>query len=367
MSAEKREPTTKSVTPKQLKANRENAKRSSGPRSEAGRRRSSRNATTHGAWASTIFPVPSGLYAENSFDLELFVRGIIDGLAPRDAIEAEEAKQVALAYLRLDRLAHLESDLAAADGTLSRGEILRLDDPDAYLQQRLGKAETPKRGWIGNHDNVTALLRTAQEMVDVLREPNYDRLPVWELLARLIRTRGGNDQTSVPDLWDEHHTPDTPDEWKRTFYSLLRRHWATDEEAVTWALQFIEQEVPRLGQLAGRALASVASRTLENSFGRATQLRARVNRELVVHLGLYGQLQDRLIDNHDDDPYDDDPYDDDPYDDDHDLEEGGRDQDDRDGPGREEGGRDHDDGDGPRPQEGEADTPALMEQDRSTM
>ena len=289
---------TKPVSDKQRAANRANAQASTGPRSPGGKRRSATNATTHGVWAVSLFPIPGGLYAEDPFEFWGFVEAIIEGLGPRDVLETQQAKQVALAYLRLDRLERLATDLADADGTLSGGEALRVSDPDAYLRN-LGAGEegppAPPRVWIGTRDHVLTLLHTAHDILDVLREPHDDHAPEWDLLAEFVRRRRGDGTTALPGVWDDRHTPETPDEWKRAFDALVRRYWATNDEAITWVSQFIHTEIPRLGQVAGRALAVAAHRTLDNSFGRATQLRSRINRELVTHLGIYGQLQRRVM------------------------------------------------------------------------
>lgn len=45
----------------------------------------------------------------------------------------------------------------------------------------------------------------------------------------------------------------------------------------------------------GAPLAAAASSTLENSFSRASQLRTRVNRDLMTHLRIYSEMQKRVL------------------------------------------------------------------------
>lgn len=96
-------------------------------------------------------------------------------------------------------------------------------------------------------------------------------------------------------LWNNERTPQAPDEWKRAFHALRRYHWPDVEDAIAWGMRFIAEELPRLSEIAGRALAAAASSTLENSFSRASQLRTRVNRDLMTHLRIYSEMQKRVL------------------------------------------------------------------------
>jgi hypothetical protein len=99
----------------------------------------------------------------------------------------------------------------------------------------------------------------------------------------------------VSGLWNDHRTPQTPDEWKRVFHVLRRHYWSEVEDAIAWGMRFLAEELPRLSEIAGHALAAAASSTLENSFSRASQLRTRVSRDLMTHLRIYSELQKRVL------------------------------------------------------------------------
>ncbi len=105
------------VSNKQRTANRSNARHSTGPKTEAGKARSSRNATTHGAYAMAA-PIPSGPFIEDSDEVARFVGDIIDGLGPRDAIERVMATHVATTLLRARRLGRYSAYRIAEATTL---------------------------------------------------------------------------------------------------------------------------------------------------------------------------------------------------------------------------------------------------------
>src|SRR5947207_13600933 len=83
-----------------IAANRVNAQHSTGPRSAEGKARSSRSSTVHGAYAVRPDAISRGAFAEDADEVECYLRGLVDALAPRDAIEMAQARQLAQHHLR---------------------------------------------------------------------------------------------------------------------------------------------------------------------------------------------------------------------------------------------------------------------------
>jgi hypothetical protein len=103
------------TTPAQDHANRKNAARSTGPRTDAGKAASSRNAFKHGGYGSKGLAIPRGLFVEDDAEVAQFLEGIVASLAPRDALEAEQAQRIAVCYLRLRRVSRFEAESLGAD------------------------------------------------------------------------------------------------------------------------------------------------------------------------------------------------------------------------------------------------------------
>ena len=103
------------ATPAQEHANRKNAARSTGPRTEAGKSASSRNAFKHGGYGSKGLAIPRGLFMEDDAEVAQFLEGIVAALAPRDALEAEQAQRIAVCCLRLRRVSRFEAVSLGAD------------------------------------------------------------------------------------------------------------------------------------------------------------------------------------------------------------------------------------------------------------
>jgi len=98
----------------QVKANRENAMMwSTGTRSDEDKRSSSANSALHGGCATRQVAIPRGQFAEDPDEIRSFVAGIVRSLDPRDGLEAEEAQNIALGYLRLKRIGRLEAESIA--------------------------------------------------------------------------------------------------------------------------------------------------------------------------------------------------------------------------------------------------------------
>lgn len=98
----------KTVSERQLAANRANAQRSTGPNTPAGAARSRWNALTHGALAKSIIPFSLEPYeSRQAFDDLLSV--LCDELAPASAIEEMLVERIAVSYWRLARLLRAEA------------------------------------------------------------------------------------------------------------------------------------------------------------------------------------------------------------------------------------------------------------------
>ena len=295
----------KTVTPKQRAANRANATRSTGPKTPAGRHRSRENSTTHGAYATTLYPVPSGMFREDLRVVDAFVQGIITGLAPRDVVEDLQAERVALEYLRQHRIDRLEAEVLAADGTVNttpypsdHPQPVAGDPTTAILGaspdavQPAGEKQNKAR-WVGGPDDIVRLWESARAALDAIREPDVIA-PDWEQGARFLAQERRDGRTNIPNVWDDEHTPSTHDQWQLVFTRLKDDSWDSDEAATRWIEDFMDNELVRRAQRAGRAIGTAARRAL-NSMSQSSTLRARATRDLLTHLALYAQLQTREL------------------------------------------------------------------------
>ena len=103
----------KTVSEKQLAANRANAQRSTGPRTPEGSARSRWNALTHGALAKAIIPFSLVPYeSRQAFDELLSV--LCEEFAPASAIEELLVERIAVSYWRLARLVRAEAAAIAS-------------------------------------------------------------------------------------------------------------------------------------------------------------------------------------------------------------------------------------------------------------
>ena len=78
----------KTVTEKQLQANRRNSQRSTGPRTEEGKHHSSRNALQHGIFSSTVV-ITVGPNAENPEEYQNLLHGMMNYWRPIGTMEVE--------------------------------------------------------------------------------------------------------------------------------------------------------------------------------------------------------------------------------------------------------------------------------------
>jgi len=92
----------KTMSAKQIEANRRNATRSTGPRTRAGKNAARLNAITHGILSREV--VVHGLHIrESAREFEGFRQGILEDLAPVGAVEELLADRIVTTHWRLRR------------------------------------------------------------------------------------------------------------------------------------------------------------------------------------------------------------------------------------------------------------------------
>ena len=102
----------KTVTAKQLAANRRNAQRSTGPRTLEGKAKSRWNALQHGLLAKAVIP-PSLEPYESRADFDSLLAALREDLAPASALEELLVERIATCYWRLARLLRAEAGAVA--------------------------------------------------------------------------------------------------------------------------------------------------------------------------------------------------------------------------------------------------------------
>jgi hypothetical protein len=101
------EPTRKSVSEKQLAANRANAVKSTGPTTPDGRARSAQNSRKHGFTASKFVIVS----AEDAQDLENLKADIIHTYQPANTMELLTCERIATSFFTMQRAAQFEAGM----------------------------------------------------------------------------------------------------------------------------------------------------------------------------------------------------------------------------------------------------------------
>ncbi len=99
----------------QIAANRLNALKSTGPRTTLGKARSAANAVRHGVYSEGATAIPHGPFAEDPRVLEEAIDEIAASLHPRDAVEWQQAHDVAGTYNQVRRLNEFEAHSLGAD------------------------------------------------------------------------------------------------------------------------------------------------------------------------------------------------------------------------------------------------------------
>ncbi|HZP63812.1 MAG TPA: hypothetical protein VFB28_10395 [Terriglobales bacterium] len=103
---------SRSVSERKLKANRENAKKSTGPRTPRGKAYSRNNATKHGLFVTDFQKL---MEEEDPREFEARYRDLRDELEPVGPSEEGVVWQIAICWLRLERLWRYENAQQASD------------------------------------------------------------------------------------------------------------------------------------------------------------------------------------------------------------------------------------------------------------
>ena len=117
----------RTISEKQLSANRANAQKSTGPRTEEGKRRSALNALRHGLTAQVTIMTEADREA-----LEAFSKPIIAELRPVGPFETQLAQTIATFQFRINRIAAVEINLFALDSLEDRAGQFDIDDPQVH-------------------------------------------------------------------------------------------------------------------------------------------------------------------------------------------------------------------------------------------
>lgn len=164
-------------TDRQIEANRRNAQNSTGPTTIVGKELSSMNATTHGAYATRPIAIQDGPLAEDQEQLDDFVNSLIATLRPKGSLEHEQARHVAMSYVRLRRLMRLE-ELGYAQ-PLTIHELIAHTDLmctiDARIAARLSKALSDYKALVDNRPVKGPLATWAAELAEALENGS----PPW--------------------------------------------------------------------------------------------------------------------------------------------------------------------------------------------
>lgn len=146
------------TTLRQVESNRSNAQRSTGPRTAAGKTESSRNPLVHGVYALRSVAIPRGLLAEDEDTVEQYLGNLGDALAPRDVLEREQARRIAIDYLRLERVARFEAMALAADGPQNPSLVEQLNPAgDGSVEARTERAAATALGGGGTLEAASRL------------------------------------------------------------------------------------------------------------------------------------------------------------------------------------------------------------------
>jgi hypothetical protein len=151
--------TARTTAAERAEISRQNGRRSHGPTSPEGKAKSRMNATKHGMRAR--LPVLAGE------DPEIFrqqMEGILEALAPRNALEVALAEQAALSLWKIERAERVEATRAAAS------------------------------------------LRAAEAQVEVHEQEELAALGRW-LLASTVRTKREAAEELLPFLPEDRHAP----------------------------------------------------------------------------------------------------------------------------------------------------------------
>jgi hypothetical protein len=99
--------TVRSISEKQLEANRRNARQSTRPKTDAGKDASRLNAVTHGLLANAVV-ITAGDYQEDAQAFAQLLEGLCEQFTPVGVAEDLEVQTIALCYWRKNRAVRYE-------------------------------------------------------------------------------------------------------------------------------------------------------------------------------------------------------------------------------------------------------------------
>jgi len=166
-------PRNKTISDKQLAANRRNAKKSTGPRSDAGRKTVSHNAVKHGL-TGHVAVLPD----EDREAHQIFCSELIDEMAPATAMELNLAQSIAQDLWRLNRAHAIENNMFAVGVTEDDPD----PDHDPVKQLALASART-----FMNHANKFGLLTIYEQRINRSVHKNRAELRLLQMERRQAR------------------------------------------------------------------------------------------------------------------------------------------------------------------------------------
>jgi hypothetical protein len=166
-------PGTKSISEKQLAANRRSAKKSTGPKRAAGLKAVSLNAVRHRLTSHVAV-----LVNEDIEDHQAFCSELIDEMAPANAMELNLAQAIAQDLWRLNCAHAIENNIFAVGVTE--------DDPDPGHDPAMQRALASARTFI-NHANKFGLLTIYEQRIHRAVHKNRAELRLMQAERRQAR------------------------------------------------------------------------------------------------------------------------------------------------------------------------------------
>jgi hypothetical protein len=109
------------------------------------------NAVKHGAYSTDVLAIRRGPFAEDPGEFDAYVTELMESLAPRDALEDEEAKRIALLYVRLRRVTRYEAEILSEPSR--EDHHISLEAPEGVLEGLVAKARAHAL-WIAGRGEV---------------------------------------------------------------------------------------------------------------------------------------------------------------------------------------------------------------------
>ena len=144
--------TKKTVSKKQIEANRRNAQRSTGPKTPEGKARSSRHAIKHGLLAKQIL-LRSHDPNEEQADFDELLESLLEDLAPANSLEQLLVERIAVCYWRLRRAYRFEAQ------SIENRRTSANDDLSQIARQITGKKYDPSEYILPSVDDLNRLDR----------------------------------------------------------------------------------------------------------------------------------------------------------------------------------------------------------------